>query len=169
MPDHGVARIKVIIWLRSMAGAKVTVWLKFIRSMAIQAEGSMPVVLNWVVSIHVGPEIGGTDSGWDWGWDWMVARLLCASIDWHLIAFRQSAGVLFGTGEPVCINSWVSPSVTDFRDKYVARLCIPVWLWVSMGHCVARDGAEVSVCGWHGQRRVSVSWGHLWLRIQDMV
>lgn len=31
---------------------------------------------------------------------------------------------------------------------------------------VVRDGTEGSVCGWHW--RLSVAWGHSWLKIQDI-
>ena len=45
MPDRGVAGIKAFIWLKSRAGAEVTVCPKLTQSVAIQVEGSMPLVL----------------------------------------------------------------------------------------------------------------------------
>lgn len=46
MPGWGVAEIKAIIWLRSMAGTEVTVWLKFMRSVTVQLGLSMAVALT---------------------------------------------------------------------------------------------------------------------------
>lgn len=70
-------------------------------------------------------------------------------------------------GELVCIRGWVSPCVTDFRGTYVPRLHILALLWVSMGHCVLEMDLRHQWLAWGGG--VSMIWGHLWLRIQDIV
>lgn len=59
----------------------------------------------------------------------MVGKLaLC------LVELRGLVHVLFGTGELVCIRDCSTVCGTEFRDKCVAGLHIPVWLclWVSV-------------------------------------
>lgn len=46
VPDCGAAGVKGIIWLKSMTGTEVTVWLKFMWSVGVQVEVSTPVVLT---------------------------------------------------------------------------------------------------------------------------
>lgn len=58
-------------------------------------------------------------------------------------------------------------SVTDFRDKYVPGLHSLGQLWVIVDQCVARNGTEAAVCGWHWG--VSTIWGHPWLKSEDTV